>query len=109
MSNEPNSEIASSVINKLLEHRQGLERQKEVIIENQEEWKKVLNRIFSTPDGEFFAKYLLRYLGEFKVDNSLNQIKLIEDNTKRKFYLELIRPYLDVEILTTIENQQGKK
>lgn len=106
MSNNQNNDVAASVINKLLEYRQKSEDVKATILENEAEWKKVINRMFATEDGQFFAKYMLRYLGIFNIDNSNNQIKLIEDNGKRKFYLELIRPYLDAKTLNLIETQK---
>lgn len=106
MPREGNSDVASSVIDQLLKHRQNAEEAKKVILENEGEWKKVINRMLTTEDGKFFAKYMLRYLGIFNIDSSNNQIKLIEDNGKRKFYLELIRPYLDVETINLIENQK---
>lgn len=97
---------AQSITQKLLEDRETKQQQKEQVIENIEEWQKAANRLFTSDDGKLFAKYLIRFCQVFEVDNSANPAKLLEDNGKKKVYLNLIRPYLTIETLTYIEHQK---
>ncbi len=76
--------------------------QDEAVIEKAEEWKECVNRILSTPDGQLLARYLIKYCGLFKADNANNQIQLIENNSKRKLWLDLFQPYINKSILLEI-------
>lgn len=77
------------------------EAKQELVIEREQDFKDALNRIFSSSDGQFVAKYLIKYC---KVFGTSTQHNMMEDQGKRKVYLELIRPYLDVTIRKDIES-----
>jgi hypothetical protein len=82
------------IVKKLSDREENRKKQEEVIIERADEWKETINRLLSTEDGKLLAKYLIKFCRVFTPDNSSNQIELVENNGKRKVYLELIRPYL---------------
>lgn len=92
----------TSSIEKITEARQAREKQKELLAEEVAEYRLVLNRLFASPDGQYFLKKLIKYCGVYSFDNSINPTKDVKDAERRKIYLELIRPYLDKTILMEI-------
>lgn len=102
----PNMEIgAESAVERMLKRREEEQKQREIIIENEAEWKDAANSLFASPNGKLLAKYLLRYCNVFSIDSTSNNVMMIENNGKRKVYLELIRPFLTAEVRSFIENQ----
>lgn len=73
-------------------------KKKELIEENIKKHQEVLNRIFSSEDGRFFYKVLVKYCGVFSVDNNIDDATLRENIGKKKVLLELILPYLDKDV-----------
>ncbi len=92
------------IVKRISDARDNAKAQEEVIIERAEEWKEAINRMLMTEDGKLFAKYLIKYCVVFKPSNAQNQIQLVEENCKRKVYLELFRPYLFSKTKQEIEN-----
>jgi len=92
----------TSSIDKIGEAREKRERQQALLAEEVREYRLVLNRLFASPDGQFFLKKLIKYCGVNSFDNSINPTKDVKDAERRKVYLELIRPYLDKTILMEI-------
>lgn len=99
---KPYNPMAHDSIDKLLASRARNQKRQAEMIEQVEEWKTVLNRLFSSPDGQYFLKGLIKYSKIHSFDNPTNPAKLVEDEGKRKVYLELIRPFLDKTILMEI-------
>lgn len=99
----------NSVVQKLLE--KGLEKNKreEIVIDRIDDYKAALDRIFDSPDGQYFAKYLLRFIGLYADPSALNPAGLIEDKGKRAVYLKMIRPYLSRDVIMKIENQTDER
>lgn len=93
-----------SIVDLLAKRQEEREKQQEVIVENIEEYKLSLNRIFAMNEGKILAKYMLRFSGVFADDNQLNPAKLIEDKGKRAYYLKMIRPFLDPQLRMELEN-----
>jgi hypothetical protein len=94
-----------SILKKIEEKKRQSEIAEQVVIERVDDYKVALNRIFSSPDGKYFAKYLLKYINLFNDNFDIsNPAKLIEEKARRAVYLKMIRPYLDVEIRKEIEN-----
>lgn len=62
-----------------------------------------INGIFSTEFGIHFGKLLIKYCRVFSPDNTANPQQMLEDAGKRKVYLEFIRPYLDKDIKSKLE------
>ena len=92
----------SNAIAKIAEAREKKQMQEALLAEEVAEYKLVLNRLFSTPDGQYFLKKIIKYCGVYSFDNSINPTKDVKDAERRKIYLELIRPYLDKTILMEI-------
>ena len=88
----------SSSIDKIAEAREKKKQQEALLAEEVADYKEALNRLFSTPDGQYFLKKLIKYCGVNSFDNSLNPIKDVKDAERRKVYYELIHPYLDKTI-----------
>jgi hypothetical protein len=103
--NKPQSteQFAQSTVTRLLNEAADRKRQEEITKEELEELKKCVNRIFASRDGQFFGKCLVRFCGVFKVDTETNSVKLVEDNGKKKVYLQFIRPLLDKTLRMEIE------
>ncbi len=92
-----------SVVNKLLAQRESAKAKEKELIEKQEEWKLVVNRLAATADGEYFFQVMVKYSKLFQVDNEYNPAILLEDKAKREFYLKHMRPYLDKKLKSKIE------
>lgn len=95
-----------SALAKISEKRSEEEKQKERIIHNEEEYKKALNKMLSTPEGKMFYQYLVKYSGIYAVNTSLNAAQLLEENGKKRFLLEMVRPFLYPETLIELEYKQ---
>ena len=95
-----------SVVEKLVRERQAKERADAKVIENMEEWKRAVTSMCSTGEGKLFIKYLLRHVKLFKIDDSRDMTKMLEDRGGKNVYLGLIRPYLPQELLAELENQK---
>lgn len=89
---------------RLLQESKNLERQGEIAVENEKEYKEAINRLFSTPDGEFLAKYLIKYSGIFVAEPSTNPLQMAENNGKKLVYLRLVRGYLDNSLKHKLES-----
>lgn len=92
----------SSTLDKILERKAEQERKEAIIAEEVADYKAVLERICSSPDGQFIMKKLIRYCGVFSFDHKIDGGKLVEDAGKRKVFLELFYPYLSKPTLTKI-------
>ena len=95
-----------SIIEKLVEERKAKELAEAKIVENEKEWRDAANRVFASPDGRLFIKYLLRATKLFAVDTTRDMTKMLEDRGAKNLYLGLIRPYLTPELLTELETQK---
>lgn len=87
----------------IIEKRKERELQGELLKEEIEEYRKVVNALFSTPNGLYFLNKMKRACGVNSFDNKLNPAKLVEDNGRRSVWHELIRPHVDVSILRETE------
>lgn len=103
--NSDEVKMPESVIDQFIQRKQSQENQAAILKEEIEEYKRVLNIVFSSPAGKEFGKYLLRYCGIFTFDKVLNPAKLVEDRGKRAVYLDLIRPYLEKTVKMELEGQ----
>ena len=90
-------------IDKIAESRERRKHQEALLAEEVAEYRMVLNRLFASPDGQFFLKKLIKYCGVYSFDNRVNPTQDVKDAERRKVYLELIRPYLDKTILMEIQ------
>lgn len=94
---------ATSIVQKLLNERQEVERFKDIAGEKYEEYKTALNGMAATPNGQYFLKFLTRYCGVFAFQSKLDPAKMVEENGMRRVYLEAIRPHLTHETRMEIE------
>lgn len=94
---------ATSMVDKLLKDRLQREEQKKIAVENQKEWQGICNKLFATPNGQYFLKLLIKFSGIFEVDDDLNPANMLKANGRKEPYLKLIRPYLDPTLRKEIE------
>lgn len=99
------SDQTLSTVERLIQQQAEKRKQQDIVIEREKEWKDVVNRLFSTDDGRYFAKYLLKDMRLFTADEHVNPAQEIEDRGRRRFYLKYIRPYLDRDVRVNVENQ----
>lgn len=67
----------------------------EIIIERIEEWKEVLNRLASSPDGQHFLRMMIKFSGLYTLKKGVGAERLLLTEGKQAFYLEYVYPYLD--------------
>ena len=97
---------AQSAIQRMAEANKRKEQAREVIIEKEDEWRSAINRILATNDGKLMAKYMVKYVGLYAVDNTVDAARLLEKRAQRNLWLELFRKYLDPDVLVLVENQR---
>ena len=104
MSQTDNKKKPTTTAEKLL--AQQAERDKSEIIakERAEEYRRAVNGVASTPNGELFLKTVIKALGVFAVKPNRDGMALVSDKALRDFYLTYIRPYLDEEHRRNLEN-----
>lgn len=95
--------LPNDTVSKLLRQRELENEQKSIIIENQEEYKKALNGMASTPNGDLVLKTLIKAMRVFDPVTAQNNVALIECNAQKNLYLTYIRPYLTPELKQEIE------
>lgn len=96
--------ISESQVNELLERRASKQAEKEKIIENAEEYRVAVNKIFTTPEGEIFYKYLVKFCRVYGYEGMGNTVKMVEDNGRRAVFLEAVRPFLNKETRVKLED-----
>lgn len=101
---EENTGRVMSTAEKLIAQQLDKERQKEIAIENLEEYRKALNGVAATPNGQLVFKTFIKAFGVFAVRPSRTDVALVEHKALREFYLTLIRPHLDTDLRQTLEN-----
>lgn len=98
MSDKPSDRLLNpDVISQIMEKREQQKRVDAILAEERADYIKVVNRLFSTRDGQYFLKKMIRYSGLFSFDNKFDAT-IFEDKGKKKFLTELILPYLDKTI-----------
>lgn len=75
----------------------------EIVIERIEEWKEMLNRLASSPDGQMFLKLMLRANNLFTPGTSRDTVRAVEDKQRQDFYLRHVRPYIDPSLRKEFE------
>lgn len=99
-----NNITPDSILDRIAKERLEKNQREFLLKEEVEEYTMVVNSLFASEHGKYFLNKLIRYCGINSFDNELNPAKLIEDAGKRKVYLEIIRPFLDVTILAELDN-----
>lgn len=92
-----------SILDRMVRDREELDRIEAVLKEEEADYRAALNRLASSPDGQYFFNKMIRYCGINTFDKVLNPAKLVENEGKRKVFLELVRPYLNKEILNELD------
>lgn len=92
-------------IDNINKRREEALRNRAILEEEIAEFKIVLNRLASSPDGQYFFRKLIRFAGIYSFDKDINPAKMMEDRGKRKSYLELVRPYLTFETRIALESE----
>ena len=87
-----------SIMDKIAEGHLNANNRDALLKEEIDEYKACINRLFSTPDGQFFLNKLLRFAGLTSFDKVLNPAKLVEDRGRQSVWFDLLRPYLDKSI-----------
>jgi hypothetical protein len=93
-----------SVVDKLLEKKLAESKQKELIIERVEDYKKALDAVFASPEGKMMAKYMMRFMDIFNADPSFDGARLLEEKARRSYYTKMIRPFISKKRRMEIEN-----
>lgn len=94
----------NSIVDKLIQNEIRRKDRKAQLIEKGEEWKNCINRLAATGDGEYFLKILIKHAGIFGSDEDYNGVTLVKDKARKAFYLDHVRPYLDLIIKNKVES-----
>lgn len=94
----------NSIVDKFLQQQEEQQKQKEVVIENEREYRVAINRIFKKNEGKLLAKYMFKFSRMLQPYTKLNPAEMAETAILQAFYLKMIRPYLEPEIRMEIEN-----
>lgn len=104
MSQSDSKKKATTTAEKLLEQQAERENSEAIAKERREEYKKALNGVAATPNGELVLKTLIKAFGVFAVKPNRDGMALVADKALRDFYLTFIRPYLDEDLRRELEN-----
>lgn len=94
----------TNTVSKLMADREKRSQQEELAIENMGEYKKALNGVASTPNGQLMLKTLIKACGVFTVSKESDAISLIRHNERRNVYLQYVRPFLEPDVKKELEN-----
>lgn len=97
-------EDPSNTVSKILQQREKKEESYVIAKERQDEYKKALNGVASTPNGEILLKTLIKASGIHTPDKGSDVSTLIRMGERRNFYLTFIRPYLEPKLRKELEN-----
>lgn len=92
-------------IDEITKRREEALKHKAILEEEIIEYKMVINRLASTPDGQYFLRKLIKFAGIYSFDNDINPAKMVEDRGKRRAYVELVRPFLETSTRITLESE----
>lgn len=87
-----------SILDEIARRQDEANHRKALLEEEVAEYTACINRLFSSPDGQFFLNKLLRFAGLTSFDKVLNPAKLVEDRGRQSVWFDLLRPYLDKSI-----------
>jgi len=75
-----------------------------------EELKRCANRLFSSPDGKFWAKRAINWLGVNKRDRGIfaSSVMLAAKEANNQFFLAFFKELLEPEVLMNIERGETK-
>lgn len=93
-----------STADKIKEKRAKREEENEIKEENLAEFKRALNDVAQSHNGEFVLRTLIHEVfGVFNIPRSNDGVALVEHNARRSIYLRYIRPYLEPQIRQELE------
>lgn len=90
-------------VDELLNRMAGKKERQEFKIEELEEWKRCINGLAATPNGQLFLRSMIQFSGLFVPGNIRDTLGMVEDKCKAAFYLQWVRPYLDEQLRKEIE------
>jgi len=88
---------------KLLSQQAEREQSEIIAKERMAEYKKALNGVAATPNGQLVLKTFIKAFGVFTVKPNRDGMALVRDAALRDFYLSLVRPHLDDDLRREIE------
>ena len=94
----------SSTADNLLQQQRERDERAGMSEQQYEDYKKALNGVASTPNGQFVLKTFIKAMGVFSVKPTREGVALVGDKALRDFYLTMIRPHLDVTLRQELEN-----
>ena len=79
--------------------------EKEEVVKQQEinAWKAAVNTIAETPEGELVLSKMVKFMMLYKDLRGINPQTMSEINGSRVFYLNYIRPYLELTNIQKVE------
>lgn len=83
-----------STVMKLLRAARERDEKKEIVKEVEAEYRKALNAVASTKNGQFVLKYLLKASGINSVDYGSDIVKMADARGRRNYFLEMVWNYL---------------
>lgn len=102
--NKPVNNITpDSILDRIARDRLEGQHREALLKEEIEEFKACVNRLFSSPDGQYFLNKYLRFAGLTSFDKVLNPAKLVEDRGRQSVWFELLRPYLKKQIRAKLD------
>jgi len=97
--------IPPSSADRFLEQREAQQHSQEIAAEKLEQYKKALNGMAVTPNGELVLKTLITAFGVFSIAQPQNPASSYELEVLKRGYLKFIRPHLEPAIRAKLENE----
>lgn len=77
--------------------------QKEFQIEELEEWKKCVNGVAATPNGQMFLRSMIQFSGVNEPPELGNPQRMVTNTIKAAFYLRWVRPFINLNLRKEVE------
>lgn len=87
----------------LMAAAQRRKEQKEFQIEELEEWKKCVNGVAATPNGQMFLRSMIQFSGINDPPELSNPQRMVTNTIKAAFYLRWVRPFITPDLRKEIE------
>lgn len=93
-----------STAERILEGREDAKLQNDVTLENMQEFKRALNDVCNTPNGQLVFRTLIRAIEAFAPKSGRDAVALVESNAKKNVYFQFVRPFLEPETRHKLED-----
>lgn len=93
-----------STVERIQARRDGHDHVQDLLNEQRDEYARAVNALAASDNGRFVLRMIVKYCNLYHVPSGpINPSQMIEDQGKKKVYLDMIRPFIETALLNDIE------